>query len=121
MPGGPDVILTRPDDTSLRNVGADGNCLFRSLCYVITGSEAQHYELRSDIISYMLSIPELLCGIGADGHRNYLEEYGGYESVENYLSETSMAVNGTWGTDFEMSVLAHQLNCVVYSYNAEGS
>ena len=43
----------------------------------------------------MLSIPELLCGIGADGHRNYLEEYGGYESFENYLSETSMAVNGT--------------------------
>ena len=95
MSGGPDVILTRPDDTSLRNVGADGNCLFRSLCYVITGSEAQHYELRSELISYMLSIPELLCGIGADGHRNYLEEYGGYESVENYLSETSMAVNGT--------------------------
>ena len=43
MSGGQDVILTRPDDTSLRNVGADGNCLFRSLCYVITGSEAQHY------------------------------------------------------------------------------
>ena len=61
----------------------------------------------------MLSIPELLCGIGADGHQNYLKEYGGYESVENYLSETSMAVNGTWDTDFEMSVLAHRLNCVV--------
>ena len=27
MSGGPDVILSRPDDTSLRNVRADGNCL----------------------------------------------------------------------------------------------
>ena len=60
----------------------------------------QHSELRSDLTSYMLSIPELLCGIGPDGHRNYLEEYGSYESVENYLSETNMAVNGTWDTDF---------------------
>ena len=81
----------------------------------------QHYELRSGLVSYMLSIPELLCGIGADGHQNYSEDYSGYESVENYLSHTGMAFNGTWGTDFEMSVLAHRLNCVVYSYNATGS
>ena len=42
-------------------------------------------------------------------------------SVENYLSETGMAVNGTWGTGFEISVLAHKLNCVFSSYIATGS
>jgi len=31
-----------------------------------------------------------------------------------------MADSGTWGTDFEMSVLAHLLQTVVYSYNATG-
>ena len=47
VPGGPDVILTRPNTASLKRIGGDGNCLFRSLCYIITGSEAQHFELRS--------------------------------------------------------------------------
>ena len=61
----------------------------------------------------MLSISELFCGTGADGHWNYLERlYGGYMGVENYPSETGMAVNGTWDTGFEISVLAHKLNCV---------
>ena len=61
MSGRPGVILTRPDNTSLRNIGGDRNCLFRALCYIITGSEAQHYVLRSDLI--MLSIPVMLCGM----------------------------------------------------------
>ena len=28
QPGGPDIVLTRPDLRSLRNVQGDGNCLF---------------------------------------------------------------------------------------------
>jgi len=31
-----------------------------------------------------------------------------------------MADSGTWGTDFEMSVLAHLLQTIVYSYNTTG-
>ena len=58
-------------------------------------------------------------GIGADGHRNYLESYnGGYTSVQDYLDRTAMAHNGTWGTDFEMAVLAHLLQTVIYSFKA---
>ena len=89
------------------------------MCFIITGSESQHYELRSSIIVHMFSIPELLIGRGADGHRNYLTYYhGGYHSVEDYLNRTSMAEEGTWGTDFEMCLLAHMLGSVVYSYKA---
>jgi len=52
--------------------------------------------------------------VGADGHPNYLEVYnGGYET---YLNQTRMAENGIWGTDFEMSMLAHKLATIVYSY-----
>ena len=58
-------------------------------------------------------------GIGADGHRNYLESYNGsYTSVHNYLEQTGMARSGTWGTDFEMAILAHLLQTVVYSFKA---
>ena len=117
--GGPDVILTLPDTSCLIHIGGDGNCLFRAMSFIITGSESQHYELRSSIIAHMFNIPELLTGRGADEHRNYLTYYhGGYHSVEDYLTRTSMAEEGTWGTDFEMCLLAHMLNTVVYSYKA---
>ena len=33
---------------------------------------------------------------------------------------TRMAESGMWGTDFEMSVLAHLLQTFVYSHNATG-
>ena len=67
----------------------------------------------------MFNIPELLTGHGADRHRNYLTHYhGGYHSVEDYLTRTCMATEGTWGTDFEMCLLAHMLDTVVYSYKA---
>ena len=94
------------------------NCLFLSLCYIITGSEEQHLELRSAIVAHMLNIPNLLCGIGSDGHRNYF--YGYHDSVESYLIRTNMAFNDTWDTDNEMCVLAYLLNTVVYSFNSTG-
>ena len=118
VPGGPDVILTRPNTASLKRIGGDGNCLFRSLCYIITGSEAQHFELRSAIVAHMFNISNLLCGLGSDGHQNYL--YGRYDNVESYLTRTGMAVDGTWGTDTEMCVLAHLLNSVIYNFNSSG-
>ena len=38
--------------------------------------------------------------------------------MEAYLTQTRMAENGIWGTDFEMSILAHKLSTIVYSYKA---
>ena len=64
----------------------------------------------------MLSIPNLMCGLGSDGHQNYL--YGYYDSVEAYLAMTKMVDNRTWGTDTEMCVLAHLLNTVIYNFNS---
>ena len=118
--GGPHVILTRPDLRSLRSIGGDGNCLFRALCYIISGSEDQHEDLRSAIVAHMLSIPELVSGTGPDGNRNYLVTYDdGYSSVEDYLARSDMAESGVWGGDFEMCILAHLLNTPIYSFQAD--
>ena len=117
--GSQDVILTLPDTCHLRRIRGDGNCLFRALSFIITGSENQHFEIRSLIVAHMFNVPELLTGRGADGHHNYLTYYHrGYRSVEHYLARTHMATDGTWGTDFEMTLLAHMLDTVVYSYKA---
>ena len=99
--GGPHVVLTRPDMRSLRSIGGDGNCLFRALCYIISGSEDQHRELRSAIIAHLMTIPDLVSGIGSDGNRNYLVTYDdGYSSVYDYLARSDMADTGVWGGDF---------------------
>ena len=68
--GGPDVILTRPDLHSLRSIGGDGNHMFRSLSYVISGSEEHRFEIQLAIVAHMLIIPHLVSGIGPDHNRN---------------------------------------------------
>ena len=118
--GAPDAVLTGPDLSSLRSIAGDGNCLFRTLCYIITSSEEQHSEIRSAIVAHMRNIPELVSGIGPDGNRNYLVTYDdGYSSVEDYLARSHMAENGRWGGDFEITVLAHLLDTPVYSFQGD--
>ena len=51
-----DMILSQPDLRSLKRISGDGNVLFRAMSYIITGSEDQHFEIRSTITTYMLSI-----------------------------------------------------------------
>ena len=91
MPGGPDVVLTRPVTTSLLVMVIV--CFVDYAISLATGSQAQHFELTSAIVAQILSIPNMLCGLGSDGQQNYL--YGYYSSVEAYLAKTNMAANGT--------------------------
>ena len=118
--GGPDTILTRPDLRSMKSVGGDGNCLFRALCYIISGSEHQHLQVRAAIVAHMRSIADLVSGFGPDGNRNYLVTYDhGYSSVEEYFARSHMAEHSRWGRDFEMCILAHLLDTPVYSFQGD--
>ena len=99
----------------------DGNCLFRLLSYIITGSEDQHFALRTAIVQHMLLIPDMLIGLGADRQRNCLDvmcHSRRFESVEHYTRQTDMDLNGTWGTNVEMACFAHLIGSPVYCYNA---
>ena len=89
------------------------------MSFIITGSEISILRFTVLLLHTCLPIVNFLTGYGANGHQNYLAYYhGGYSSVENYLTRTRMAMSGTWGTDFEMTLLAHLLDMVVYSYKA---
>ena len=119
QPGGPDTVLKRPDLRSLRNVGADGNCYFRALSYtyIITSCEAQHMEIREAILSYMLSIQHLLIGHDSTGHANFLVPFN-VRNVQEYIDNSGIARNGTWGTDVEMLCFSHMFNLNVYVFDA---
>ena len=56
VPGGPNAPLTHP--VCGRKINPDGICLFRALSYIITGSERQHFQLRSLIVAHVRSLTE---------------------------------------------------------------
>ena len=118
--GGTEVILTKPNLHTLRNVQGDGNCLFRAMSFVITGCERQHMEVRNAILSYMLYIENLLVGYDSHGNYNYLQPFG-HASVQNYIDSTEMNRAGTWGSELEMICLSHMLNTVVYSFEGQNN
>jgi len=65
----------------------------------------------------MQSIPHLVCGIGPEGNCNYLVTYNdGHSSVDDYLTRSCMAQDGTWVGDFKICILAHLHNTPVYSF-----
>ena len=101
--GGPHVILKRP-----RTVLGDGNCLFRSFSYIITGSEEQYRRVREVILNHMVDIGRFILF-------HHLPPR--YTSIEEYIHDTEMDRNFTWGTDVEMLTMAHLLNTCVFVYN----
>ena len=56
--GGPEVTLTRP--RTRHSIQGDGNCLFRTLSFIITGSEEQHTLVREAILHHMLQIAHFM-------------------------------------------------------------
>ena len=61
-PGSPNTPLGPPNPYNIKRIQGDGNCLFRSFSYVLTGVENQHMKIRETIISNMYTIGHLLIG-----------------------------------------------------------
>lgn len=84
-----------------QKIRGDGNCLFRTICHVITNSENEHVLVR-----------QLICDqIQAEAGR-YLGRVG---SVP-YLRKTLMRVDTAWGTDKEISAAADLLGTTIWSF-----
>ena len=79
-PGGPNVDLRPPNH--INRIRGDGNCLFRSFSYIITGSEEQHMAVRIAILNHMIDIAHFLLG-------HYIPAQ--YSSVQDYWGEPERA------------------------------
>lgn len=77
----------------LFNIKGDGNCLFRSFSYVITGRQNYHSLIGKRILLHMKTIEHALLP-----HIN--------SSVDEYLLRTQMKNDGVWGTDIEILTAA---------------
>ena len=114
-PGGPDIALRHPNISTLTNTLGDGNCLFRAFSYVITGTQTQHDEIRTAIITHMQLNSDLFMSSG------YVGINVNYNSVDDYINDTRMDTDGAWGSSVEMFALAHLLSTRIISYSREST
>ena len=104
-PGSADMPLTKPSRT--RAIVGDGNCMFRSFSYVITGSETHHMAVRMAIVEHMKTISDSLLN----------KHLRGYTSIDQYIRATDMDKPGKWGTLTEILTLADLLKTCIYTYD----
>ena len=86
----------------LRDVGGDGNCLFRSISDQVDGNETTHMFMRNEACRYILNNYEFFA--------NFLDEDED-GTVEQYVA--SMKKNGEWGGHLELQALSECFRCVI--------
>ncbi|KAK0416943.1 hypothetical protein QR680_012763 [Steinernema hermaphroditum] len=96
-----------PDRSSLFSPNADGNCGFRALSFLVSGTEEYHRELRNGI-----------CDVIATKDAEWIQRWTGRNLPENgvqYLDRTSMRRH-EWMGEIELQAAAELLNCHVIVY-----
>ncbi|KJH50516.1 OTU-like cysteine protease [Dictyocaulus viviparus] len=85
-------------------VRGDGNCLFRTLCWWITGgSEIHHFLLREKLISFMSKYRSKFT--------SFLQSQ---QDMDNHLLR--MSEDGEWGTQVELAAAACWLGVNIYTF-----
>ena len=102
--------LTQPKQT--HPIGGDGNCMFRSVSYVMTGSQEHHLEVCAKTLEHMETIAPLVLG-HIRGRSSAMSKFS---SDKEYVQYTKMDKQGTWGTEIELLVLSHLLKTSIYTY-----
>ena len=93
-PGSGDTPLTRPDMRSIKKIQGDGNCMFRALSRIVTGSQDQHSVIRAKIVQHMCDKAPLMLA-----HIVALPRFKECISVQDYVHKIKMDLLGSWGTD----------------------
>ena len=107
------TLIVQINKLTAKSILGDGNCLFRTLSFIVTGAEEQHMLIRQAIVQHMRSISELLCG-------SHISNIRYPRGIEQYIADNRIERAGSWGSDIEMLTLAHLLNVAVISYSRTG-
>ena len=81
-------------------VPMDGNCLFSSLSYLITGSIDNHHQMRLIITDNMGGKFKATCDKFI--RNKYPRSVINYRNTKDYITKSNMRGTKTWGTDLEL-------------------
>lgn len=109
------VFLNCDQPGSVEPMVPDGNCLFRAICFAITGSQYDFQEVRAKICQFMLDHAE------AYFNRNVFDANKGIHNVVQYLKISKMLDDKVWGTDQEIIAASSWLKIPIFVYTKYGS
>ena len=98
-----------------KRIAPDGNCLFSSLSYILTGNDRSHKEIRVLLLEHMKGLYRDICTRYCNSHYDLLPE-NRCHSVDDYISKSRMDSNGSWGTDMEIFLAAQILKMDIFVF-----
>ena len=90
-------------------IKGDGNCYFRAVSFILTGVEKHHFVVRQAICDFIAVYYHDL--------NLFLDKY---KDGKEYLIDTEMRKNVTWGTELEIIVTATMAKRDAIVYNHTG-
>ena len=100
-------IKITSEPTKVACMRGDGNCLFRTFSFVLSGVQSFHKTVREKIVSYMEENNDVFSRIENT-------------PMDKYLSASKMKNPGTWGTELEIIAFASMCNTPVHVYCSAG-
>lgn len=94
------VSILEPPNDAVR-IRGDGNCYFRTVSHILTGSQAEHRLLRKHTFNYI---------------KKYNNKFSSFTQCSNYADVSLMNRAGQWATEIEILATATMLatNVCVY-------
>ena len=98
---------------TVKDVGSDGNCLFRAVAFLINGSEDDHMKFREQTVAWLMENKDIVLpfmgGISArvDFHREF-----GETDYQEYVAK--LRNDGIWGGEESLLALAS-----IYNYEID--
>ena len=109
-----EIHLNELEPSLTFRIPGDGNCLFSSLSYIITGSTSHNHKIRKIITE---SIVRKLSQICLKFIQNKFPLT--FRSTKEYISKSNMNMDKTWGGDIELFSIALLLNTDIWVSTTE--
>ena len=97
-PDNDDIYISQKHKQTYKAKG-DGNCYFRAISYILTGSEDNHSLLKDKVVHHMNTDV-------TKNRQDYLNQ-----NVNEYVNTSGISHDGVWATDGEIMATANLLSC----------
>ena len=93
------TLLSKIIPWQTEKLSMDGNCFFRCISKILSGTQDHHMKLRGEVSRYMVTN-------GRSIIKRYLKTFSKDASSVTYLKKSGMTESGVWGTDIEIVAIS---------------